>query len=263
VSAATGPSGILEVTATSAGHRSRARITSTDGKPLTLTNVRYTCALPPKPSFCPAQRASGGAHSFRLSFMATRRSGIVLSATVGPVAGHIAPVAAKGGLPTSAYTPTELVVVRRPSAGTGTASTSVGAATTSASLTTTPGATSATLPSSRVTASPGSRVAMVTRLKGLSGGLPQRTTVTIDRGPAESLTVAAAVPEAHTSRATIGRTGGGKLSLTAPVFVCTVPPAATVCPPQQAVSRANRYSVTFMASPHSPQIVLQATVQSG
>jgi hypothetical protein len=102
---------------------------------------------------------------------------------------------------------------------------------------------------------------MITRLQGSSGGLPQPTTVTIDRGPASSLTVSAAVPEAHTSKATIRRVGGGKLALAAPVFACAVPPTPTFCPPTEITSSAGRYRITFMARPHSPPIILQATVR--
>jgi hypothetical protein len=290
VSAATGPSSALSITATSPGHRSQAQITSADGRPLTLASVHYTCALPPAPTFCPVQHASGGSHSFKLSFMAAPRTGIALSATVGPLAGKAPPPSTSGGLPTAAYTPTELLLAHPPTAGAGagatatsgtaTGSTTIGATTTtstslatstnpttSTSLTTTTGLTTTAGAGVRATpavsVSPGSRVTMTTRLKGLPGGLPQQTTVTIDKGPAESLTVSAAVPQAATSKATITRAGGGKLVLGSLVFVCTAPPAASVCPPQQIVSRAHQYSVTFMASPHSPLIVLQAALRSG
>jgi hypothetical protein len=272
VKAGTGPGTTLHVTATSPGHRSRAQITSADGKPLTLFGVHYKCALPPTPTPCPAQQASGGAHGFTVAFMVSPKTGLALTATVGPVPGPPPPVAKPGALPTAAYTPTELLRAHAPATGaagsatTSTTATSTALTTTTAALTTTGAAagtsTSAAL-TPAVTVTPGSVVTMVTRLTGLPGGLPQQTTITIPMRPAKTLTVSAAVPAAHTSRATITRAGGGKLALDRPQFLCAVAPTPTFCPPQSVVvTKAHEYVVTFMASPHSPPIVFEAGVRA-
>lgn len=298
VSAGVGPATTLHITATSDGRRSRAQITSADGKPLTLINVHYTCALPGTSTFCPAKQSSSGAHGFKLAFMASPSTGVTFLASVGP--GTAQPSAgAAGGLPTSAYIPTELVRTHASGATattsgttttgatTGTATTfttTIGTVTTTTSTvatatpsagtssvgtaTSTPTPTSAPAPAAgglapAVTVTPGATVTMYTQLTGQSAGLPQKTTITIPKGPARKLTISAAVPEAHTSRATITRAGGGRLAIDPPRFRCAAPPAPTFCPPQSVVSNAHAYVVTFMATPHSSPILFEARVRGG
>ncbi len=262
VSASTGPGTALRITAKSPGHRAKAQITSADGKPLTLGEVHYECALPQTPTFCPAQHISAGAHGFTVAFMANPTTGVALSAIVGPATGLPQVPARPAGLPTAAYTPTELLRAHAPTASTGVATTST--TTTTTALTTTSGAegTSASAGlTPAVTVVPGTRVTMVTRLTGLPGGEPQLTTITIPKGPAKTLTVSAAVSAARTSRATITRAGGGKLAVDPPQFRCALAPTPTFCPPQSVVTKGHDYVVTFMASPHSPPIAFQVRVR--
>jgi hypothetical protein len=246
----TGPSNTLRITAVSAGHRSEAKITSANGSPVTLAEVRYTCALPPAPTVCPAHSVASKGHGFKLSFSASSRTAIALSAVVGPVAVKTGPPG-QGALPTSAYQPTERVQVHT--------SAPASAGTTTPAVIGTPALT----PGPAVTVSPGDRVAMITELSGQSGGLAQQTTITIPKGPAKTLTVSAAVPASHTSRATITAAGSGRITLGPPVFACAVPPAPTFCAPTQIKDQAHAYKVTFSAAPRTPPILFQASVRRG
>lgn len=269
LSADTGPANTLRITAASAGHKSSAQIHGSGGKHLTLTQLRYSCTLPPAATFCPAQSTSSSTHGVKLTFSAGPRTGIVVSAVVGPVPGPKPRPSEPGGLPTTAYVPTELVQAR---AGPGAATTSsTTSGTTAASVSTTTsvaaapqvstttagsGATAGPLPATSAIASPGDRVTMITRLAGLPHGLPQQTTITVQKGPAKALAVSASVPAAPTSKATITGAGGAKISLAPPRFSCAVAPVPTFCPPTKLENQRHRWRLTFSASPHSPPIVL-------
>jgi hypothetical protein len=79
-----GPSKRIAVTASvPGGAPSQATITSADNTPLSLDHVRYSCFVPPSPTFCPAQRLHTAAKGYTLVFPGAPDTPVVVSITVG------------------------------------------------------------------------------------------------------------------------------------------------------------------------------------
>jgi hypothetical protein len=234
-----GPSRTLRVTATAAGgHRAVARLTSGSRRPVTLTGLKYTCALPPQPTFCPAQENSGSRHGYALRFTARRSTVIQVVATVGPVAAAArARRASAATVP--AYRPLELVRDQPPAGSRAPASTALHRS---------------------ATVRPGDTAVMVTRLRGWRIGAAQTVTIGFRRGPARSLTVTSRVG-ARTSTATLRSSGAAPIALSMGRFTCSVKPIPSPCPARRLSSAHGREQISFRSTPYAPVIVL-ATVAS-
>jgi hypothetical protein len=234
-----GPSRTLRVTATAAGgHHAVARLTSGSRRPVTLTGLKYTCALPPQPTFCPAQENSGSRHGYALRFTARRSTVIQVVATVGPVAAAArARRASAATVP--AYRPLELVRDQPPAGSRAPASTALHRS---------------------ATVRPGDTAVMVTRLRGWRIGAAQTVTIGFRRGPARSLTVTSRVG-ARTSTATLRSSGAAPIALSMGRFTCSVKPIPSPCPARRLSSAHGREQISFRSTPYAPVIVL-ATVAS-
>jgi hypothetical protein len=242
-----GPSKSLTITASSKGHTSVATITSADGKPITLVRLHYGCALPPVATFCPAKHSSTSSHGFELLFSTLHTAPIVLAALVGPVTTPAPVVHPASSSVVPAYTPTELVegvTLPAPGAKKGTPAKTTGLAATA-------------------TVKPGNSVVMATRLAGRPVGAPQTTTLTIDQGPASSITVSAAVAGGLTSKAVVKSADGKRITLVLPRYSCFVAPAPTFCPPKTIKALHHKYVLTFQASPYTPPLSFIATAAAG
>lgn len=247
LTASAGPSKTLTVTASAKGHTSVAKIHSANGKPLTLTALRYVCSLPPAPSFCPGKNVAGDSHGYKLTFSAAHIPGILIAAIVGPVSTPTPPVRPVSSSTAAPYAPTELVGAHaQPAPGRHKKP---------------PAPAHLALPTSSVVAKPGDSLTMTTRLKGRPVGLPQAVTVTVDQGPAKSLTITAAVAGGQATTATVTGAKGKKIEIVLPRFGCTVPPQPTICPPTHVQTGAHQYKLTFMASPYTRPIAISAKIQ--
>ncbi len=245
LTAPAGPSKTLKITATGGGHTSTATIHSRNGTPLTLLNLRYACTLPPAPTFCPAKKASGDSHGYKLTFNAARVPGVLVSGILGPLTK--APVVRTPTTSSaSPYTPTEYVAASAlPKPGTH------------------PKPATRTPPSTSATAKPGDALTMATHLTGKPVGAPQPVTVTIHQGPSKTLTITASVAGGSPATGTVTSANGKNIALVLPRFSCTVPPALTICPPTHVHSGGHQYQLTFMASPYTPPVTISARIQSG
>ena len=149
-----------------------ATVTSANRKPLVLSELHYTCTLPPLPSFCPARAVSST--SRRLDAVHDDpATPVTLVATVGNQTPGAPPPSTPGTLVVSAYDVTALVLAHAP------------------------GASSTVKPSATTSARPGNVVLIRAKLKGGKGadnGAPQPVTVAFGQGPGKSLTVSAGVP---------------------------------------------------------------------
>jgi hypothetical protein len=246
ITAPAGPSKTLKITASGGGHTSTATIHSRHGTPLTLVNLRYTCSLPPAPTFCPAKKATGDSHGYTLIFNAARIPGVLVSAILGPLNTRTPVVRTPTASSASPYTATVYVrALARPKPGTH------------------PKPPTPTPPSTSATAKPGEVLTMATRLKGTPVGPPQPVTVTIHQGPSKTLTITASVAGGSTTTGTVTSANGKNIALVVPRFSCTVPPTPTNCPPTHVHSGNHQYQLTFMASPYTPPVTLSAQIQGG
>jgi hypothetical protein len=240
-----GPSSTWTVVASADGRTSSAKLTSQNGKALTLVLPRYTCMLPPAPTFCPARNASDHGDHIDVHFSTRPSTPIEMVATAGPIAG--APAAVKPGtLSVPAFTAQELVVVHTTSAAASGA---------------------APKPSSSAAARPGDELEFLTRLSsrapGGDNGAPQRVTIAFDQGPAATLHVIATVARGVSSTATVTGEAGASIELVEPRYACAIPPAPTYCPLLKLTAASHRYALTFAASPTTSDIELIALVQAG
>jgi hypothetical protein len=239
-----GPAPSLKVTARAGGQTSAVTITSATGTPLSLVKPRYECSVPPAPTFCPAKAAGTTSHAYQLRFAATHATGVVLAAIVGPVTTLTKTVVPTTSSPVPPYIVTELMRVIHP-ATSGSSKPQVQAE-----------------PTPSVTAGPGDVVTMYSILKGKVAGAPQPVTVTIDQGPAGTLTVSGAVPGGQTSKATVKSGLGSSIELVLPRYACYVPPYPTFCPATKLKTPPHHYELTFMSAPGVP-IVIQSRVVPG
>lgn len=246
ITAPAGPSKTLKITASGGGHTSTATIHSRHGTPLTLLNLRYTCSLPPAPTFCPVKKATGDSHGYTLIFNAARIPGVLVSGVLGPLSTRAPVVRTPTTSSASPYTATEYVrALAVPKPGTHAK----------------PPAPAP--PSTSATAKPGDVVTMATRLKGTPVGPPQPVTVTIHQGPSKTLTVTASVAGGSPTTGTVTSANGKNIALVLPRFGCTVPPSPTICPPTLVHSGGHQYQLTFMASPYTPPVTISAKIQGG
>src|SRR5581483_8305993 len=141
-----GPAKTLTITASANGQKSKAKLTSANGKPITVAQLGYGCSLPPAPTFCPAKSASSNAHQYKLKFATTHQLGLSLNALVGPTNKPSPPVRTAGGLVVQAYKPTVRLVARNPKVK--------------------PSPSHPVLPSTSVTANPGDVLAIIAHNSG-------------------------------------------------------------------------------------------------
>lgn len=233
------PASKWTMTATAAGQNAHATLTSGDGKALVLSELHYTCTLPPVPSFCPARKLKSASNNLSMQFTTTPAAPVTLVATVGPISGAH-PTTLPGTLVVPAYDVTALVLAHAP------------------------GASSTAKPSPTTSARPGNVVLLRARLKGGKGsenGAPQPVTLTFDQGPAKTLNLAAGVPGGAVSHATITSATGKPIALVTPRYTCYLPPTLTFCPASRVTAASHKYSVTFPGTPKT-DVTLEAVVQA-
>ncbi len=233
------PASKWTMTATAAGQKAHATLTSANGKALILSELHYTCTLPPLPSFCPARKVTSGTKKLSMQFTTAPTTPVTLVATAGPISGGH-PTTAPGTLVVPAYDVTALVLAHAP------------------------GASSSAKPSPTTSARAGDVVLLRARLKGGKGsenGAPQPLTLTFDQGPAKTLNVSAGVPGGAVSHATITSANGKPIAIVTPRYTCYLPPTLTFCPVSKVTAASHRYSVTFPGSPKT-EVTLEALVQA-
>ena len=233
------PASKWTMTASVGGQMAHATVTSANGKALVLSELHYTCTLPPLPSFCPARAVSSTSKNVSMQFTTTPATPVTLVATVGPIPGAPAP-STPGTLVVPAYDVTALVLAHAP------------------------GASSTVKPSATTSARPGNVVLIRAKLKGGKGadnGAPQPVTVAFGQGPAKSLTVSAGVPGGAVSTATITSATGSPIALISPHYTCYLPPTLTFCPASKVTAASHKYSITFPGTPKTP-VTVEAVVQA-
>src|SRR5579864_7795298 len=230
----------LVVTARANGETSTATLTSSIGKQVMLVGLRYTCLLPPEPTFCPAHHLTTSRGKDKLSFTTSPRTGVVMLGQVGPVPKKPGPPAPTTGAVVPTYGLRERLQVIPPHDS----------------------RSSIAKPSTTVKVSPGDTVVLISVLLGHVVGAPQRVSITFNQGPSKTLRVTGTVAGGQSSTATIGTASGSPIALVSPPYTCFLPPAFTFCPAEQTRVGAGSYTVTFSASPASP-IELFAKVQGG
>ena len=233
------PASKWTMTATAAGQKAHATLTSTNGKALILSELHYTCTLAPVPSFCPARKVTSASKKLSMQFTTTPATPVTLVATVGPISGAH-PTTPPGTLVVPAYAVTALVQAHAP------------------------GASSSAKPTPTTSARPGDVVLLRARLKGGKGsenGAPQPVTMTFDQGPGKTLNLSAGVPGGAVSHATITSANGKSIALVTPRYTCYLPPTLTFCPATTVTAASHRYSVTFPGTPKT-EITLEAVVQA-
>ena len=233
------PASKWTMTATAAGQKAHATVTSTNGKALILSELHYTCTLPPLPSFCPARRVTSTTKNLSMQFTTVPATPVTLVATVGPISGAH-PTTPPGTLVVPAYAVTALVLAHAP------------------------GASPAAKPGPTTSARPGDVVLLRARLKGGKGsenGAAQPVTMNFDQGPNKTLNLSAGVPGGAVSHATITSANGKAIALVTPRYTCYLPPTLTFCPAGTVTAASHRYSVTFPGTPKT-EITLEAVVQA-
>jgi hypothetical protein len=233
------PASKWTMTATAAGQKAHATLTSTNGKALILSELHYTCTLAPVPSFCPARKVTSASKKLSMQFTTAPATPVTLVATVGPISGAH-PTTPPGTLVVPAYAVTALVLAHAP------------------------GASPSAKPSPTTSARPGDVVLLRARLKGGKGsenGAPQPVTMTFDQGPGKTLNLSAGVPGGAVSHATITSANGKSIALVTPRYTCYLPPTLTFCPATTVTAASHRYSVTFPGTPKT-EITLEAVVQA-
>jgi hypothetical protein len=239
-----GPGPGWSVTATAGGHKSTAKITSSTRRKLTLVDLRYSCLLPPSPTFCPAShvsRTAGG--GYQLQFRATPSTGVTVAATIGPAA-NPAPTAVSPGTANAPPYGVVAVSLAEPSNPASASTAKVHFA-------------------GSVKAAAGDILLLAARVTGDSKGSPQPLTITVDRGPSRTLVASASVPGGRTETTTIRSTTGAPITIASAYYECYVAPTATFCPATSVHARAGAYTVTFPVSPVTPAIVLHTRLQQG
>jgi hypothetical protein len=103
---------------------------------------------------------------------------------------------------------------------------------------------------------------MYTQLKGILGAL-QPVTVTINQGPAKTITISAHASGGPPSGATVKSASGSPITIVLARYNCYVPPTPTFCPAARVAAPPHRYSLTFMAAPGTATIEIQAKVEAG
>jgi hypothetical protein len=234
------PAKTLTVTATSGKRSASVTVTGSRGKKITLQSLHFSCLLPPAPSFCPlaGQRTVHGGTA--LTFKTTPTAPVTLVAAVGPA--PVKTTAAPGSnavVPAYAITEqTRTVALAKPSTG-------------------------AAVYGSTAVAHSGDVAVFLTRAVAKVRGAPQPVTITLQQGPATTLTATASVPGGTPSTASVTGASHGKIELVLPRFNCFAAPVPTFCPVRSVRTGSHKYVLSFLVSPLLPPVVLTAVVQSG
>jgi len=214
---------------------STATISSSTAKPITLVGLRYGCALPPSPSFCPAQHIVTSATHDQAQFSAPPPQPISVRADVGPVSEAAFTPHSSGKVAAPPYRLVEEVEAIPPSTGAATGARSKRGSAPSATVT------------------PGDTVVMETHLAGRLTGGPQPVTVSFSRGPSSTITVSASVPGGHMAQATIKGAHGAPIAIGPPTdYTCFLPPVPTFCPARSIHVSDHHYAITFATTPRTP-----------
>lgn len=241
---ATGPARRLTVTATAGGHHSTATITSATSRAITLVQLHYGCALPPRATFCPPRGIVVGSGTLRLTVDAVRGAPPSISSIVGPVRALSGGAERPGNAPRPVYSVATLVHALAP-----------------------PSASApAPLPTpfgSSVSASRADKVTIVARALGTPGGSPQPITVGIDEGPAKALRVTSSFAGGAASTATIRSASGRPIVLRVASYTCLLPPSATFCPADRISLHGRELTLSFSSAPGLTPIALLGVIAGG
>lgn len=236
-----GPGGMVSLTAGTAGHTSTATISNGGHSPLFLTAIRYFCALPPEPSFCPVQHLQSAHNGYQFQFTTSHKASIEIEAKL---AGGLGPPAKKPHRTTSAPVPPYKVIE-----DVSQKVTSQGTQVREAPL------------RSTLAVHPGDVVALETRVISPISGAPQPVTISFARGPARSITVTASVPGSTPSRATLSGAGGSTIAIDRAHFSCFLPSYPTFCPPTSSSFGPQGNRLTFQASPDVSPLLIVARIK--
>jgi hypothetical protein len=234
------PAKQLTVTAGSADKSAKVTVTGSRGKKITLQSLHFSCVLPPAPSFCPLARQQTVHGGTALTFKTTPTAPVTLVADVGPAPVKAAPASGSNAV-LPAYAITEQTRTVSPT-----------------KTSTTPAVYAPT-----AVAHNGDVAVFLTRAVAKVRGAPQPLTVTLEQGPATTLTATASVPGGAPSKASITGATHGKIELVLPRFTCFAAPVPTFCPVRRIEAGSHRYVLSFLVSPLLPPVVLTAVVQSG
>jgi hypothetical protein len=122
---------------------------------------------------------------------------------------------------------------------------------------------SASKPTSAATVHPGDVVTLSTYVGGKVSGALQPVTITINQGPASSLTIGATEPGGQATHATISGASGAKIALTDARYNCFLAPDPTFCPASKVAVGHRKYDITFRASPNKSPVEVVANVRAG
>lgn len=231
----------LTVTTSANKQSATGTITSKNGKPIKISELRYTCALPPAPTFCPAHNVNVKSPHIKADFSATSASPVSLAGLIGPVS-TAPPKASKSTLVAPTYNVTTTLLARAP-----TASKSAAPA----------------KPSSSAQVHPGDSLLIRVAAAGTIVGATQPLTLTMEQGPGTSLAVSAGVPGGTLSKATVTSATGKPVDIILPRYGCVLPPAPTFCPPESVKAASHKYIVTFGVTPQTSPVTIKTKVQAG
>jgi hypothetical protein len=111
-----------------------------------------------------------------------------------------------------------------------------------------------------VTVKSGDGVVFHAAVGGIDRSLPQKVTLTVQHGPSGTLTITAS-DKGATAHATVKSANGKPITLSAPRFTCSIPPATTFCPAMTLHANAQTYSLSFSVS--APILLALTTVVGG
>jgi hypothetical protein len=237
----TGTGTVLKVSGKALGHHVSVTLHSASKAPFELQRVSYACALPPAIVSCPPNNVRTVRSHAEIKLSATQTTAVAVLAAIGPTTAiKEVPEPAAGQAIVPPYRAIELVKAAAPKAK--------------------PARRAA---QATATASPGDGVTMITVTSGSRGGALQPVTITIQQGPAKSLTISAATTGGTSVPATITSATGKPIELVLPHFTCFAPPFPTFCPATGTTVAHGRYEITFMTAPGRSPIILSGTVQAG
>lgn len=231
--------GRIQVTA-SANHQKSTATVTTSG--LKLSRIHYACDLPPAPSFCPVSHLSSTSNGYQLQFPVKRGAPTLLAGLVSSKAPPAPKLKPTTTAVVSPYVLTQKIRVTTPSKS---------------------GSAQASKPTSAATVHPGDVVTLSTYVGGKTAGALQPVTVTINQGPAKTVTIIATEPGGTATHATISGANGAKIALTDARYNCFLPPDPTFCPSSTLVVGHRKYDVTFRVTPNKSPVDLVAKVQPG
>jgi hypothetical protein len=228
--------GRIEATASANHQTSTATVV---GSGLEMSRVHYACQLPPTPSFCPAKHSSSSKTGYQLQFAAVRKAPILVAARVATKAPPAAKLKPTSSAAVAPYKLTQKIKVTAKSGG------------------------STSKPTSAATVHPGDVVTLSTYVGGKVSGALQPVTISINQGPAKSVTISATAPGATATHATVAGASGAMISLTDPRYNCFLAPDPTFCPASKVTVGHRKYDITFRVSPNKSPVEVVANVQAG